>query len=414
VCVRTLPDSPSQDHLRQQAKDLLVGLRESQPTASLSDAQASIAQQYGFRTWPELKAEVDRRGGFADVAAVDLANAIADRYALGRVTQPMRSVARADEIGRPWQLRTDRGRWAVRQLNDWVRLETIEHEVRLQEAARGAGIVSPAAARSVAGAIVESIDGCNWRVHESIEAGPPLSAPVNAAIAEQIGVMLAKLHRLNLPAPGPIDPWLTRCCSETSWHELAGRAIAGGHSWAMALSASIPQFVDLAGLGAGIEPPLAIMCHLGVGPSNLRVLTGGGRLALLGWWHAGAFPPQWELASALDCARGVSGEGINMAAARAVLDGYRAEHAVHAVLSGHGAEHGSDMPWPLDLSCFSATVCAWLNWVFGQANMATEATDPNDRRHLDRSVHHLLAHPLTRSDLERLLETQTAQASSLR
>jgi len=398
--VRTLPDSPNLDHLRQQAKDLLAGLRESHPTASLSDAQAAIAELYGFRSWTDLKAEVDRRTGRAEVAAMDVADAIADRYALGRVTQPMRSQARADEIGRPWQLRTERGRWAVRQLNDWVNLENVEHEVQLQVAAQQAGIVSPAAVQSTSGAIVESIAGSNWRVHESIDSGPPLSAPVNVAIAEQIGVMLARLHGLNLSAPGPIDPWLTHRRSDAKWHELASRASASGRSWASALSAAIPQFVELAKLGAGIEPPPTIMCHLGVGPGNLRVLPGG-RLALVGWWHAGAFPPHWELASALDCARGVSGEGINMAAARAVLDAYR-------------AERGSPLPWALDLSCFSATVAAWLNWVFGQAATALDATEDDDRRHFDRSVHHLLAHPLTRSDLEMLLEAQSAPAGSRR
>jgi hypothetical protein len=58
--VKTLPDSPSLDHLRNQAKDLLAGLRDSDPGATLAHAQASLAEQYGFRSWTDLKAEVDR------------------------------------------------------------------------------------------------------------------------------------------------------------------------------------------------------------------------------------------------------------------------------------------------------------------------------------------------------------------
>lgn len=54
--MRTLPDNPSLEFLRQEAKDLLVALRESTPTASLADAQKSLSEQYGFRTWPDLKA----------------------------------------------------------------------------------------------------------------------------------------------------------------------------------------------------------------------------------------------------------------------------------------------------------------------------------------------------------------------
>ena len=59
--MKTLPDSPSLDHLRQQAKDVLLQLRAVRPEATLSEAQALIAERYGFRTWPDLKAEVDRR-----------------------------------------------------------------------------------------------------------------------------------------------------------------------------------------------------------------------------------------------------------------------------------------------------------------------------------------------------------------
>jgi hypothetical protein len=99
--MRTLPDNPHLDHLRQQAKDLLAGLREAEPSTSLSDAQTALARQYGFRTWTELKAEADRLRGGADIADDALAQAIASRYALGRVSGNMRSLAPANETGRP-------------------------------------------------------------------------------------------------------------------------------------------------------------------------------------------------------------------------------------------------------------------------------------------------------------------------
>jgi effector-binding domain-containing protein len=61
VHVKALPERPNLDHLRQQAKDLLATMRASHPTTSLATAQAQLARQYGHRTWPELKAEVERR-----------------------------------------------------------------------------------------------------------------------------------------------------------------------------------------------------------------------------------------------------------------------------------------------------------------------------------------------------------------
>ena len=86
--MKVLPDNPNLDHLRKQAKDLLAGLRDCDPGASLADAQASLAEQYGFRTWTDLKAEVDRQQGQADVADPILAREIACRFGLGEVTGP--------------------------------------------------------------------------------------------------------------------------------------------------------------------------------------------------------------------------------------------------------------------------------------------------------------------------------------
>jgi ankyrin repeat protein len=52
---RELPERPNLRHLKDQAKDLLAtGVAES-----LTDAQFQIACQYGFPSWPKLKAHVD-------------------------------------------------------------------------------------------------------------------------------------------------------------------------------------------------------------------------------------------------------------------------------------------------------------------------------------------------------------------
>jgi hypothetical protein len=56
---RQLPSHPSLEHLRKQAKDLLPALRQQNPESKLADAQHAIAVEYGFPTWPALKAHVD-------------------------------------------------------------------------------------------------------------------------------------------------------------------------------------------------------------------------------------------------------------------------------------------------------------------------------------------------------------------
>jgi ankyrin repeat protein len=55
----TLPDSPSLEWLRKQAKRRLEELREANPAARLADAQLNLARQYGFSSWRSLKAHVD-------------------------------------------------------------------------------------------------------------------------------------------------------------------------------------------------------------------------------------------------------------------------------------------------------------------------------------------------------------------
>ena len=54
-----LPPRPSLAYLRKQAKELLSRLRAQNPNATLSDAQHVLAGDYGFASWPKLKAHVE-------------------------------------------------------------------------------------------------------------------------------------------------------------------------------------------------------------------------------------------------------------------------------------------------------------------------------------------------------------------
>jgi len=57
---RQLPERPNLEHLKKQAKDLLGDLRTAKPDAQLADALHAIAREYGFPSWPELKARVEQ------------------------------------------------------------------------------------------------------------------------------------------------------------------------------------------------------------------------------------------------------------------------------------------------------------------------------------------------------------------
>ena len=54
-----LPEFPNLDHLKKQAKSLLRELQQRNPGATLTQTQHAIAREYGFASWPKLKAHVE-------------------------------------------------------------------------------------------------------------------------------------------------------------------------------------------------------------------------------------------------------------------------------------------------------------------------------------------------------------------
>jgi ankyrin repeat protein len=56
---RPLPDQPSLEHLRNEAKQLLKARRSQDPQVKLTAAQRDVARRYGFSSWRRLKAHVD-------------------------------------------------------------------------------------------------------------------------------------------------------------------------------------------------------------------------------------------------------------------------------------------------------------------------------------------------------------------
>jgi hypothetical protein len=56
---RDLPPRPNLDHLKKQAKELLQTLKRDDPGAQLADAQHALAREYGFASWPRLKAHIE-------------------------------------------------------------------------------------------------------------------------------------------------------------------------------------------------------------------------------------------------------------------------------------------------------------------------------------------------------------------
>jgi hypothetical protein len=56
---RQLPPRPNLEYLKKQAKELLDEWQRENPSAQLADAQHALAREYGFASWPALKAGVE-------------------------------------------------------------------------------------------------------------------------------------------------------------------------------------------------------------------------------------------------------------------------------------------------------------------------------------------------------------------
>jgi ankyrin repeat protein len=58
--IRELPLKPNFEHLKNEAKQRLKALRTDDPEARLAAAQLLLAREYGFASWRQLKAHVER------------------------------------------------------------------------------------------------------------------------------------------------------------------------------------------------------------------------------------------------------------------------------------------------------------------------------------------------------------------
>ena len=65
---RVLPVHPNLEHLKKQAKDLLAQMQLADSSVQLADAQHALARDYGYSSWPKLKAHLASLAPVAHVA----------------------------------------------------------------------------------------------------------------------------------------------------------------------------------------------------------------------------------------------------------------------------------------------------------------------------------------------------------
>jgi hypothetical protein len=203
--------------------------------------------------------------------------------------------AASGRLGSIWRLDTDLGSWAVKQVADVSRAELNEalEGAAFQEAARAAGVPTPAVRRTMKGELVADIAGMNIRVHEWVG----LEAPDIGLDPVELGRLLAGLH--GVPFAGTIgeDPWYTDPVGAGRWAEISMALRDRAAPFANDVAATVPELVALeAVLG---EPPKALRtCHRDLWADNLRRRVDGG-LCVFDFDNAGLTDPSQELALVL-------------------------------------------------------------------------------------------------------------------
>lgn len=363
---------------------------------TLAEAQLELANEYGFRTWADLRDEVDRLRARTLIAEATVASQLADVFDLGTVTTEMVAAERV-WAGERWSLSTDRGPWVATELfgSTPVVDEVLEDEVRLVEAACSAGITAPVPVRTRDGSVLATIEHRRWRVHVAIRLGP---APVTITsdLADTAGHALGVLHRLALPtsrsitAPpsAPIQArWLSSQPTEEQWRNLAVRARDAGVPWARALDSVIPTLVDVASVCRDLSGERAILSKHRLIPGDIRPGPDGASV-ILNWEHPSPMPPAQELGASLaECEK--DDDPIVL---RAFLDGYR--------------RAGRTVP-ELDLAMFTTAISATLNWTATRVNIALTRCDDERRDLAAREVPRLLANAPSRERFERMIWTLT-------
>jgi Ser/Thr protein kinase RdoA (MazF antagonist) len=385
--MRTLPDHPSLDYLRQEAKDLLAALRESRPDATLAEAQRTLANQYAFHAWTDLKAEVERRRVNMPAADPALAQAFIAAFGLGSLTGGMLPVAHGLS-GRSWSLTTGRGRFHVRPVLNWIDEAQAERGERVRVAAAEAGVASPLPIRGPDGRLIASVNGSSWRCYVWMDLGPGQSCPPRLSVARRMGAALAKIHNGSLEPGGTLQPWFTYRRAIEEWKALIARARQADTDWADELEKALPNIERLTRVPVAMPATDPILSIGDLQLENVR-LGADGNLVITFWDFASVTHPAWELAGVVHAWSEVG--QVWPSVARAIVDGYASVR---------------DVP-VLDLSSFSAAISGWLNYAHGQmcgaiGDLGGDGWEQRER--YARETRALLAQPLTVESLELLLK----------
>ncbi|EAP97736.1 30S ribosomal protein S16 [Janibacter sp. HTCC2649] len=288
------------------------------------------------------------------------------RVAFGLGEGPLvRTVGGRGADGDVWHLRVRDREYAVKRPFRAFDPAAVRHEAALLEHLTSGGVEVPTHVASPEGQLVvevpDHLGGGNARVSHWVTGTSVTDR--TSEVAEQLGTLLAQLHRA---APATWDrprSWHTAMVPPDEWAELVRRS--SGQPWHQALVArhddltAYAEVVDRAGPGTG---PF-VLGHCDLHPDN-ALAAPDGSLRALDWEDCGPVDPTRELAKTL-VQWHVLGESVDDDAITKTVAAYR---------DAGGPGLLADTP------DFAMVLCSETNFLANQVRLALDVSAPGERR----------------------------------
>lgn len=221
-----------------------------------------------------------------------LAEAVAAAFGAGPGARLDGPVARGQQ-GQVWRLTTTTGTLAVKESFEPVSPAEAEADAAYQDVVLAAGVPMPPVVRTVDGTVIAVVDERQLRAYGWVDVLPIDRDGYDVAA---VGRLVAALHRVVVPASGPVDPWYSEPVGETAWTALTERLRAADAPFATDVAALVPEILATEGW---IVPVEAVqVCHSDLWADNVRHTPSGG-LVVLDWENAGPGDPSQELGPVL-------------------------------------------------------------------------------------------------------------------
>jgi aminoglycoside phosphotransferase (APT) family kinase protein len=220
------------------------------------------------------------------------AGELAERFGLGRAPELSDGPVARGRQGDVWRLETADGRWAVKVPFHECGEDAVRASTAFQEAARAAGVPTPAVRRAADGCVFARVSGRPVRMYEWVDLGDP-DPQLDPAL---VGTAVAAMHRLRVPAEGPSVPWYTAPVGPGAWDGLLKRLHEAGAPFAGRLASLRDEWIALE---SWLEPPTTLKtCHRDLWADNVLPARDGG-LCVIDWENSGPADPAQELACVL-------------------------------------------------------------------------------------------------------------------